>query len=47
MSEGKSDQASSDGNLRADKAAKLIASVIIAGMALMFGYGIIGWMLFG
>jgi len=30
-----------------DKAAKIIASVIIAGIALMFGYGVFGWMIFG
>jgi hypothetical protein len=47
MSEGKSNRESLDGNLRADSAAKVIASVIIAGIALMFGYGIISWMLFG
>ena len=47
MSEGKSEQGSVDGNLRADKAAKVIASIIIAGIAVMFGYGIFGWILFG
>lgn len=28
---------------KADNAAKVIASIIIAGMILMFGYGIFGW----
>jgi hypothetical protein len=43
MTVGKSEQ----GNAQGDKAAKLVASIIIAGIALMFGYGIIGWILFG
>jgi len=43
MTVSKSDQGSAQG----DKAAKVIASVIIAGITLMFGYGIIGWILFG
>jgi hypothetical protein len=41
------EQNEQDGSLRADKAAKVVASIIIAGIAVMFGYGIIGWILFG
>jgi len=30
-----------------DQAAKVIASIIIAGVVVMFGYGLIGWIVFG
>jgi hypothetical protein len=43
MTVSKSEQGSGQG----DKAAKVIASVIIAGLLLMFGYGLIGWIVFG
>ena len=43
MAVGKSEQGSAQG----DRAAKMIASIIIAGIVLMFGYGLIGWILFG
>jgi hypothetical protein len=43
MTVGKSDQAIAQG----DKAAKVIASIIIAGLVAMFGYGLIGWIVFG
>jgi hypothetical protein len=47
MAMGKDEQASVDGSLRADRAAKVIASIIIAGLVVMFGYGILGWIIFG
>lgn len=43
----KNEQASVDGSARADRAAKVIASIIIAGLLGMFGYGILGWIMFG
>jgi hypothetical protein len=39
----KGEQASMQG----DKAAKVMASIIIAGPILMFGYGLLGWIVFG
>jgi hypothetical protein len=47
MAMGQDEQASVDGSLRADRAAKVIASIIIAGLVVMFGYGILGWIIFG
>ena len=47
MTTGKDEQASVDGSLRADRAAMVIASIIIAGLLMMFGYGILGWIIFG
>ncbi|HVR59801.1 MAG: hypothetical protein WBE32_11015 [Pseudolabrys sp.] len=47
MATGKDEQASVDGSLRADRAAMVIASIIIAGLLVMFGYGILGWIIFG
>jgi hypothetical protein len=47
MATGKDEQASVDGSARADRAAKVIASIIIAGLLVMFGYGILGWIIFG
>ena len=47
MTMGKDEQASVDGSLRADRAAMVIASIIIAGLLGMFGYGILGWIMFG
>jgi hypothetical protein len=38
---------SEQGSVQGDKAAKLIASVIIAGIAAMFGYGLFGWIIYG
>ncbi|HEX3338162.1 MAG: hypothetical protein WAK90_11165 [Pseudolabrys sp.] len=43
----KNEQASVDGSVRADRAAMVIASIIIAGLLGMFGYGILGWIMFG
>jgi hypothetical protein len=40
-----------DGNeqttVQGDKAAKVIASIIIVGIVAMFGYGLFGWIVFG
>lgn len=47
MTTGKDEQASVDGSLPADRAAMVIASIIIAGLLVMFGYGILGWIIFG
>jgi len=47
MATGKNEQASVDGSAQADRAAKVIASIIIAGLLVMFGYGIFGWIIFG
>jgi F0F1-type ATP synthase assembly protein I len=47
MATGKDEQASVDGSARADRAAMVIASIIIAGLLVMFGYGILGWIIFG
>ena len=47
MATGKDEQAGVDGRPRADRAAMLIASIIIAGLLVMFGYGILGWIIFG
>jgi hypothetical protein len=33
--------------IKGDKAAKVIASIIIAGIAVMFAYGLFGWIVFG
>ena len=38
---------SEQGSSQGDKAAKLIASVIIAGIVVMFGYGLFGWIIHG
>ena len=35
------------GTVQGDKAAMVIASIIIAGIVMMFGYGLIGWIVFG
>jgi len=43
MTVSKSEQGSAQG----DKVAKVIASIIIAGLVVMFGYGLIGWIVFG
>jgi len=43
MTVSKSEQATVQG----DKAAMVIASIIIAGIVMMFGYGLIGWIVFG
>jgi hypothetical protein len=34
------------GAVQGDKAAKIIASVIIGGILLMFGYGLFHWIIF-
>jgi hypothetical protein len=47
MATGKDEQASVDASLRADRAAMVIASIIFAGLLVMFGYGILGWIIFG
>ena len=47
MTMGKDEQAGVDGSVQADRAAKVIASIIIAGLVVMFGYGILGWIIFG
>ena len=47
MATEKNEQASLDGSVRADRAAMVIASIIIAGLLGMFGYGILGWIMFG
>jgi len=41
------DHKSEQGSVQGDKAAKVISSIIIAGIVVMFGYGIFGWILFG
>ena len=33
--------------IKGDKVAKVIASIIIAGIAAMFAYGLFGWIVFG
>jgi hypothetical protein len=43
MTMDKNEQASAQG----DKAAKVIASIIIAGLIAMFSYGIFTWIVFG
>jgi hypothetical protein len=43
MTVNKSEQSIAQG----DQAAKVIASIIIAGVVVMFGYGLIGWIVFG
>jgi hypothetical protein len=35
------------GTVHGDKAAKVIAPVIIAGIVAMFGYGLFGWLISG
>jgi hypothetical protein len=47
MATEKNEHASVDGSVRADRAAMVIASIIIAGLLGMFGYGILGWIMFG
>jgi hypothetical protein len=43
MSVNKSERGIAQG----DNAAKVIASIIIAGLVVIFGYGLIGWIVFG
>jgi hypothetical protein len=33
--------------MQGDKVAKVVASITIAGISLMFGYGLLGWMMHG
>ena len=35
------------GSVQGDKAGRVIASIIIVGVAAMFGYGLFGWIVFG
>jgi hypothetical protein len=35
------------GSVQGDKGARVIASIIIAGIAAMFGCGLFGWIIFG
>ena len=47
MTMDKCEQGSVQGSVQGDKAANVISSIIIAGIVVMFGYGIFGWILFG
>ena len=47
MTMDKCEQGSVQGSVQGDKAANVISAIIIAGIVVMFGYGIFGWILFG